>query len=216
MGDWDRRPSDELVAGIAATLKRAAANGKPIQRCDATYLMLGHDEMQVLPACSKGGTAFVLGNDGSIPHVYLIRDGGRVSDDSIGTAGRRSRLAGDLSSMRTAAESVDHSVLVTAFWSGIAGTTHELERLGDHPREVTRRSPSDRLLIDRWSDLSFRETPVIFDATTNEPRIWMPDPGLGCSSNGHSVQAISTSMLTALPPPRQRLQTPFLPPVRAS
>ncbi len=31
-----------------------------------------------------------------------------------------------------------------------------------------------------------------------------------------SSQAISTSMLTALPPPRQRLQTPFLPPVRVS
>jgi hypothetical protein len=100
MGDWTTVPSDELVAGIATRLARAAADGKPIRRCDATYLMLGHDDMQVIPACSNGGTVFVVGNDGSIPHVYLIRESGRVSDDSIGAAGRRSRLTGDLSSTR--------------------------------------------------------------------------------------------------------------------
>ena len=100
MGDWTTVPSNELVAGIAAHLKRAAADGKPIQRCDATYLMLGHDDMQTIPACPNGGTVFMEGNDGSIPHVYLVRKGGRVSDDSIGTAGRRSQLTGDLSSTR--------------------------------------------------------------------------------------------------------------------
>ena len=100
MGDWTTVPSNELVAGIAAHLKRAAADGKPIQRCDATYLMLGHDDMQTIPACPNGGTVFMDGNDGSIPHVYLVRKGGRVSDDSIGTAGRRSQLTGDLSSTR--------------------------------------------------------------------------------------------------------------------
>jgi hypothetical protein len=100
MGDWTTVPSDESIAGITARLARAAADGKPIRRCDATYLMLGHDDMQVIPACSNGGTAFVVGDDGSIPHVYLIRESGRVSDDSIGAAGRRSRLTGDLSSTR--------------------------------------------------------------------------------------------------------------------
>ena len=100
MGDWATVPSEELVAGIEAYLKRAAADGTPMQRCDATYLMLGHDDMQAIPACSNGGMVFVEGNDGSIPHVYLRRESGRVSDDSIGTAGRRSRLAGDLASTR--------------------------------------------------------------------------------------------------------------------
>ncbi|MDG1360077.1 MAG: hypothetical protein P8P71_06515, partial [Phycisphaerales bacterium] len=72
----------------------------PIQRCDASYLMLQHDDMQVIPVSSNGGTAFVLGNDGTIPHVYLMGSGGRVNDDSIGTSMRRSRMSRDLAATK--------------------------------------------------------------------------------------------------------------------
>ena len=89
-----------MIAGLTARLKAAAANGTPTRRCDANYVMLRHDDMVVLPISSNGGTVFVLGNDGSIPHVYQMGDGGRVSDDSIGTGTVRSRLSRDLASSR--------------------------------------------------------------------------------------------------------------------
>ncbi|HAC09338.1 MAG TPA: hypothetical protein DCG14_06760, partial [Phycisphaerales bacterium] len=100
MGEWATPPSDAMIAGLAARLDQAAANGTPIQRCDASYLMLQHDDMQVIPVSSNGGTAFVLGNDGTIPHVYLMGSGGRVSDDSIGTSMRRSRMSRDLAATK--------------------------------------------------------------------------------------------------------------------
>ncbi|MCP3859543.1 MAG: hypothetical protein GY704_07815, partial [Phycisphaeraceae bacterium] len=100
MGEWATPPSDAMIAGLAARLDQAAANGAPIQRCDASYLMLQHDDMQVIPVSSNGGTAFVLGNDGTIPHVYLMGSGGRVSDDSIGTSMRRSRMSRDLAATK--------------------------------------------------------------------------------------------------------------------
>ncbi len=99
-GDWATPPSDAMIAGLAARLKTAAVNGTPIRRCDANYVMLRHDDMVVLPISSNGGTVFVLGNDGSIPHVYQMGDGGRVSDDSIGTGAVRSRMSRDLASSR--------------------------------------------------------------------------------------------------------------------
>jgi len=99
-GAWATPPSDAMIAGLTARLKAAAANGTPIRRCDANYVMLRHDDMVVLPISSNGGTVFVLGNDGSIPHVYQMGDGGRVSDDSIGTGRVRSRLSRDLASSR--------------------------------------------------------------------------------------------------------------------
>jgi len=89
-----------MIAGLAARLKTAAVNGTPIRRCDANYVMLRHDDMVVLPISSNGGTVFVLGNDGSIPHVYQMGDGGRVRDDSIGTGAVRSRMSRDLASTK--------------------------------------------------------------------------------------------------------------------
>ena len=46
MGEWTVVPSDKLLAGITAHLTHAAVTGEEIQRCDATYLILDHDEMQ--------------------------------------------------------------------------------------------------------------------------------------------------------------------------
>ncbi|MHC4794650.1 MAG: hypothetical protein ACYTDE_10185 [Planctomycetota bacterium] len=96
MGDWVVEPPDAMIVHLEKEISAAVASNKAFSGCTASYLVLAHDDLEILPVCQNGGKAFMVAVDDAIPHVYLIGASGRVSDDSVLRDDRRHRLADEL------------------------------------------------------------------------------------------------------------------------
>ncbi|MDB4780396.1 hypothetical protein OAG48_00540 [bacterium] len=96
MGDWVVEPPDAMIVHLEKEISAAVASNKAFSGCTASYLVLAHDDLEILPVCQNGGKAFMVAVDDAIPHVYLLGASGRVSDDSVLRDDRRHRLADEL------------------------------------------------------------------------------------------------------------------------